>query len=374
MRIAFYAPLKSPDHAAPSGDRAMARLLMRALGTAGYDVSVATGLRSYSREPSESARRRLEQLAVAETRLLLAAWTASRAAWRPDLWFTYHPYYKAPDWIGPAVCESLAIPYVTAEASYAGKRDAGPWRAWQAAVAAALRAAAVNFCFTPADRAGLERISDRRGTLVDLPPFIDCSPLPAQRAPRKDAAVIDLITVAMMRPGDKLESYRMLAQALQGLGDLAWRLTIVGDGPASTEVAAAFSSVPAERLVWTGALAPDQVASRLAEGDIYVWPGFGEAYGMAYLEAQAEGLPVVAQRTGGIPSVVVDRVTGLLTEPGDVAAYVSAVRRLMLDCDLRRSMGAAAERLVRGERTLAGAAAILRGALDPLRAAAQEAR
>jgi glycosyltransferase involved in cell wall biosynthesis len=373
MRIAFYAPLKPPDHTIPSGDREMARLLMRALATAGHEVSVATRLRSYSADASESSRLRIERLAEAETRSLLTAWTGALTTCRPDLWFTYHPYYKAPDWIGPAISNRLSIPYVTAEASYAGKRDAGLWRAWQTTVVAALRMAAVNFCLTPVDREGLERISGRQGLLVDLPPFVDRAPAADRRRPHRETAVVDLIAVAMMRTGDKLESYRLLAQALKGLCDLPWRLTIVGNGPARTEVAVAFSDVPAERLVWTGALAPDQVASRLAECDIYVWPGFGEAYGMAYLEAQAEGLPVVAQRTGGISSVVVDRVTGWLTEPGDVAAYSNALRRVILDHDLRRRMGQAAQRFVRSERTIASAAGILGRTLEPLRAVTSEA-
>jgi glycosyltransferase involved in cell wall biosynthesis len=374
MRIAFYAPLKPPDHSTPSGDRLMARLLIGALAAAGYDVRVASRLRSYAPEASESIRRHHERLAEGETRSLLAVWTAADASWRPDLWFTYHPYYKAPDWVGPAVCDGLAIPYATAEASYAAKRYAGPWRTWQAAAVAAIRLAAVNFCLTAVDRAGLERVAGRRGRLVDLPPFIDRSPEPPPRSRQNGAVRIELITVAMMRSGDKLESYRMLAQALWELCDLPWRLTIVGDGPARPEVTAAFAKVPRERLTWTGALAPEEVAPRLAEGDIYVWPGFGEAYGMAYLEAQAEGLPVVAQRTGGIPAVVVDGVTGLLTEAGDRAAFAGAVHRLILDHDLRRSMGAAAQRFVRGERTLANAAAILREALDPLRVVTTGAR
>ena len=41
-----------------------------------------------------------------------------------------------------------------------------------------------------------------------------------------------------------------------------------------------------------------------AEGALYAWPGFGEAYGLAYLEAQAAGLPVVAQDIDGVPGVV----------------------------------------------------------------------
>ncbi|MGO7778417.1 hypothetical protein ACC741_38655, partial [Rhizobium johnstonii] len=38
---------------------------------------------------------------------------------RPELWFCYHPYYKSPDPFVPAISAEFAIPYVTAEASYA---------------------------------------------------------------------------------------------------------------------------------------------------------------------------------------------------------------------------------------------------------------
>ena len=55
-----------------------------------------------------------------------------------------------------------------------------------------------------------------------------------------------------------------------------------------------------------------------ASGAIYVWPGFGEAYGLAYLEAQAAGLPVVAQDIDGVPGGRARWQTGILTPPGDV--------------------------------------------------------
>ena len=47
MRVAFYAPLKPPDHAVPSGDRRMARLLMAALERAGHRVILASRLRAF---------------------------------------------------------------------------------------------------------------------------------------------------------------------------------------------------------------------------------------------------------------------------------------------------------------------------------------
>ena len=48
-------------------------------------------------------------------------------------------------------------------------------------------------------------------------------------------------------------------------------------------------------------------------GALYAWPGYGEAYGLAYLEAQAAGLPVVAQDMDGVPGVVRNGETAILT-------------------------------------------------------------
>ncbi len=53
---------------------------------------------------------------------------------KPDLWFCYHPYYKAPDLIGPKLASAFAIPYVTAEASYSSRRNIGVWAETQASV------------------------------------------------------------------------------------------------------------------------------------------------------------------------------------------------------------------------------------------------
>ena len=46
LRIAFYAPLKSPDHPDPSGDRTVARLLLQALKKSGAEVKIASRFRA----------------------------------------------------------------------------------------------------------------------------------------------------------------------------------------------------------------------------------------------------------------------------------------------------------------------------------------
>ena len=156
----------------------------------------------------------------------------------------------------------------------------------------------------------------------------------------------------MMRPGDKLDSYRLLARALERLADLPWTLSIIGDGPCRAEVMAEFSDISAKRIDWLGQIEPAAVQPVLSGADIYVWPGCGEAFGLAYLEAQAAGLPVVAQNTAGVPEVVIAGRTGLLTPPNDSAAFADAIRFLLTHASRRRSMGEAAETFC-GGRTIA---------------------
>jgi glycosyltransferase involved in cell wall biosynthesis len=323
---------------------------------------LASRFRSYVSVPGETG---LAETAEGERTRIRLAWYALAAPERPQAWLTYHPYYKAPDLIGPAIAARFAIPYVTLEASFAGKRDRDAWADLQAVVKAGVRAAALNFCFTAEDRQGLSQIvgPDRLG---DLAPFIDPEPFLAPPSIRDPKGPVRLVTVAMMRGGVKLASYEMLGRALSLIADEPWTLTIVGDGPQRPAVAAAFASLPDSRLRWAGELELPAVAAQLAASDIFVWPGTGEAYGIAFLEAQAAGLVVVAQAAAGVPTVVRHGVTGLLTPPGDDAAYSAAIAQLIGDAPLRCRLGGAARRFVTEDRSLSAAASRLGLLLAPL--------
>lgn len=350
MDIAFYAPLKSPDHPVPSGDRLMARMLMTALSRAGHEVAIASTLRSFSALPEPVAGQ--AGSAVAEIERLAALWEQSGP---PALWFCYHPYYKAPDLIGPALCERFGVPYVTAECSYSARRNIGDWVGTQRQVLEGVRRAAVNICLTERDRRGLlEAVPEAR--TARLAPFIDAEPfLAITRRPCPGR----LLTVAMMRPGDKLSSYRALASALERIADRDWTLDIVGDGPVRAEVEQAFENSDPARITWHGERSSNEIAALMESASLYVWPGHGEAYGLAYLEAQAAGLPVVAEAVAGVPEVVEHGRTGLLVEPGDPKAYAVAIGRLLGDEAERFRLGERARAFVGSERTLAAAALTL---------------
>jgi glycosyltransferase involved in cell wall biosynthesis len=367
--LAFYAPMKSPDHPAPSGDRTMARSLLKALARAGFKPEVASALRTWDRAGDAALQAEARRASEEEADRLLARW-AEAPEEHPRLWFTYHIYYKAPDWIGPRVADALRIPYVVAEGSRAGKRAASPWALGHAGAEAALDRADAIFVMTEADRDMLERHRPEGQRLLDLPPFVDldewgASRLPASPTRRGDQGALRLLAVAMMRKGDKLESYRILAEALARVADEAWTLDVAGDGEARSEVESLFANL-GPRVDFRGRLDRTGLARLYGAADLLVWPAVNEAYGMAFLEAQAFGCPVLAGRYGGVASVVRDGETGVLTPPGDAAAFADAVRRLLRDSTRRRALGEAAHALVTRERGLDQAAVRLRGALMPL--------
>ncbi len=103
----------------------------------------------------------------------------------------------------------------------------------------------------------------------------------------------------------------------------------------------------AERVTLPGLVPHGEVAAFLRSLDLFVMPSRADAFGVAALEAQACGVPVVASAVGGVPEVIVDGLTGLLVPPGDPAALRVALERLMFDAVTRRRMALAGPPWVR---------------------------
>ena len=355
MRVLLHTPLKSPDHPVPSGDREMARGFRRLLLRLGYAVVAPTLSQMSPGVPPADTHLAAQRRARVQAGRLIARWRAlpARHPERFDLWFTYHCYYRKPDWLGPIVSGALGIPYVIAEASHSLRRAQGPWRSGHRAVERALAAADLVLTVNPNDIAGVRPRLAAPSRQVWLPPFIDGAPLrhaAAARAENRaavarrfglDPGVPWLLSVGMMRTRDKLESYRVLGAALSLLAGRSWAALIVGDGPARGEIEALMGPL-GTRVAFAGALPHGQLPALYAAADLYLWPAINEAYGMAFLEAQAAGLPVVAGRTGGVPAVVAEDETGLLTPIGDARAFAAAVGRLLDDPARRAELAAAA--------------------------------
>lgn len=332
-RVAFYAPMKSPFSPVPSGDREMARNLMAAIGADGARVDLVSELRVHDKEGDADAQDRAFDAAGAEAARL----ERDLARDRPALWVTYHNYYKAPDLIGPRVSRALGIPYVQIESTRARKRLAGPWARFAEAAEAACDAARVIFYLTSRDLITIKRERVAGQQLVRLRPF-----LPTDSLPPQSPCDGPMLVAGMMREGDKLASYAIIAETLAHLrGD--WRLEIAGDGPARTRVEAMMA--PFDRRVrFLGQLDRDVLLRAYARASLFLWPGVNEAFGMVYLEAQAAGLPVVAQNRPGVRDML---LKGDYPRPKDgPEALAERVRVLLSDDTLRRDRGAAARAMI----------------------------
>jgi glycosyltransferase involved in cell wall biosynthesis len=360
--------MKSPDHPVPSGDRRMGRLLWTALEAAGFKPELASSLRSFDGKGDDEFQRMKKAEGAEEAAALIEKWRA-QPMHAPKGWFTYHVYHKAPDWIGPEVCRALEIPYFVAEASHAPKRAKGNWQTGYEAAAEAISAARVVFHMTRLDGECLKPLIAPENSLVQLAPFVDID------AFLENAALVDtggailnaggrlnvknLLSVAMMRAGDKLESYRQLGAALQHVTSKDWQILVIGEGNERQEVEGALAP-HGDKVVYLGAMPPEALPAWYEYADLYVWPACGEAYGMAFLEAEGCGLPVVAGNIRGVPDVVMQGRSGLLTPPDDPAAFASAIDKLLADPSLRKKMGQEGRQFVRTERTIASAAEILK--------------
>jgi hypothetical protein len=356
VKIAFHTPLNRYGSGTPSGDRLMARQLVTLLHGLGHAVEIIAAERSFMREPDAGLLAAHREAARAVSKALAARWQAPEA--RPDLVFTYHCHYRAPDLIGPGLAARFGLPYVVAEASDAQKRFDGPWAEAAALARDAILRADLHFCMTARDREGLSRL---------IPPERLVEEVPERDAtPRADSEPVRLIAAAMMRPGIKAGSYLFLARTLARIVDLPWSLTLIGDGSERPAIEAAFAGFPPGRVAFLGRRERAETLAEFARHDLFVWPGLNEAYGVVYLEAQAAGLPVAALDSGGVPAVVERERSAILVPDRDEAALAAAIARLIGDAGLRRRMGEAASRFARQERNGDSARAILGEALEAL--------
>lgn len=116
-------------------------------------------------------------------------------------------------------------------------------------------------------------------------------------------------------------------------------LVYFGDGPALDALAALRERLGSrDRIVLAGYRA--DAPELLGGADLCVVPSvWAEAFGLAALEPQVRGRPVIASEIGGLPEVVVDGETGVLVPPGDETALAAAIRRLLDDADERARLG-----------------------------------
>jgi glycosyltransferase involved in cell wall biosynthesis len=143
-----------------------------------------------------------------------------------------------------------------------------------------------------------------------------------------------ILFVGIMR---KVKAVDVLLRAFRLLLDSGWdaQLTIVGESFYASyardyaELRELHTSLAlGEKVEFTGALPPSQVAAEMRKSSVVVLPSWRETFGAVLAEALACGTPVVATKCGG-PEDIVDGEVGLLVEPGDADALANAIRKVV---------------------------------------------
>lgn len=353
MRICFYAPFKPLGHSNPSGDLIIATGLYDFLLSRGHKVLIASTLRTrwIFLKPW-----RFVQIVIENIH------TANRiSAFAPDLWLTYHCYYKAPDLLGPTLCKKFNLPYCIFQGIYSTKQR----RSLKGMLGFYLN----RYGLLAADQIFSNRKMDMDNLLRIIPAsrvnYIKPGIFPEQFTFDPDARkrmrekwqtgnLPVILSVAMFRPDVKTKGLIWLMQTLSKLvsDTIPFKLVIAGDGSERETLVKFAEELLPDRVVFTGRIKRDKMYQLYSGADLFAFPGIRESLGMVFLEAQSCGLPVVAFDNGGIPEIVQQGVTGLLTKPFDQKVFRTSVVQLLNNMTQRKTMGKAAAEHVRNNHDL----------------------
>jgi glycosyltransferase involved in cell wall biosynthesis len=205
-----------------------------------------------------------------------------------------------------------------------------------------------------ANSAGIERacgeLGARRTRVVrlgaDVPGNGRSAPA-ADRPARHAGDPPTLVTVghlvARKRHADVLRALWLLRDRAPDL-----RYVVVGDGPEREPLRRLAGELGvADRVELTGQLPHGEALARARRCDIFVMPSVDEAFGVAYVEAMAAGVPAIGTRGEPGPEEIGRVGPGLrLVPPGDVEALAAEIEGMVADPAWRADLGALARATV----------------------------
>jgi glycosyltransferase involved in cell wall biosynthesis len=146
-----------------------------------------------------------------------------------------------------------------------------------------------------------------------------------------------------------VELAEALCQVLPDFPD--WKVKIAGSSTGSCVSGTDPAQVVKKQLARFGdqiefqdRIEPSDVPDWLASVGLCVFPSIWETFSYVTLEAAQAGKAIVGTRTGAVPDILDGGRSGLIVKPGDVKALAGALRKLMADAELRRSLGGAAKK------------------------------
>lgn len=183
----------------------------------------------------------------------------------------------------------------------------------------------------------------RATPIVVIPNFVDTDELrpPSDPPAARSTRPFTLCHASNFRPLKRIDDVIHTFARVRAATSQPVRLLLIGEGP---------ERAPSEELVRHLGLSAaveflgfqQTLAPAFADSDVFLLPSQSESFGLAALEAQSCGLPVVASRVGGLPEVIREGETGFLRPVGDVAGMAEAVLSLLHDPDRHARMRQAA--------------------------------
>lgn len=353
MKIAYYMPFKPLGHPNPSGDLVFGTEIHNHLNQAGHDCRLVSRLRCrwIYLHPGKLLKLLLER------RRVLAELRQNR----PDIWLSYHCYYKAPDLLGPYCATKLGIPYTIFQGIYSTKRRRNlKTMPGFYLNRRALTAAALVFTNKRGDEHNLLRLLPRE-RIGYIPPGIHTADFTfsaeARHRLRRRWGIEDepvIMAAAMFRPGVKTLGIKTLITGCAELSRQGRKIKVViaGNGRCRDELQQLGSSLLADDIIFCGRIPRDQLYTVYSAADIFAFPGIEESLGMVYLEAQSCRLPVVAYGDWGGREAVIDGQTGLLSPAASPERFTKNIGRLIEDTALRKKLGRQAAAHVRASHEL----------------------
>jgi glycosyltransferase involved in cell wall biosynthesis len=163
-----------------------------------------------------------------------------------------------------------------------------------------------------------------------------------------------IVCIARQLPVKNLGLLLEACAALRARG-VSFLCVMIGDGTDRGELAATRARLGLEPLVeMIGAAERNTILQWLRRASVAVLSSASEGMPVSLMEAGACAVPAVATRVGGIPELIEDGVTGLLTPPNDAPAMADAIGRLIANPRLRAEMGRAARRRIDAYFSLRG--------------------
>jgi glycosyltransferase involved in cell wall biosynthesis len=140
------------------------------------------------------------------------------------------------------------------------------------------------------------------------------------------------------------KGHDVLLEALAQITDLPWQARIVGaarDRAVEAELHERRRALDLERRVqFAGELGDGELAAAFRQASVFALATRYEGYGMVFSEALTYALPIVACMVGAVPGTV-PADAGLLVEPDAPDAFAAALRRLLVDEQVRSTMARA---------------------------------